>query len=202
VHDLVVMRTRGPARFSVLTGMLALSAMLALSGAISGCASPAIGQDPGPLPAAAPATSQSSPSAGPAPATHPVNESVQSSNGFVTLTVFDYQQPVGAGAAPPTESGDSWGALDVRACASTSSLFDVGVSVAPWRLLYTDGTSATPTTATQPQFPQPTYPTSQMSLTAGECTRGWVVFPVHGNAQPTLARWSTTGATPITWRIP
>ncbi|GIH16490.1 hypothetical protein [Rugosimonospora africana] len=188
---------RGYARryAALLTGFVACLNAFALCGCSSGASGSDSAGVTGPV-----ATDQPSMVPGLAPQGHALGESAQSSSGFVSVTVFSYEQPT-AGAVPPDRSGDEWAAADVQTCAETGSVFQATVSNAPWSLSYPDGTALIPTRATAAQFPQPAYPISPRSLAPGQCLRGWVVFAVPAGRRPQVIRYAPQGATPIDWLI-
>lgn len=173
---------------SALVGGLATVAVLA-----AGC-----DRASAPKPAPSPLSSTGSPSAPPS-AVHRLGEKIQASNGFVEVTVYGYQQPVGTGAPGPDQPGLIWGAADVQACSSAASIFDVSVSEAPWALVYADGRLISPATAEHAQFPQPAYPDTARSLKPGECLRGWIVFAVPPAVAPEWVRYAPPGAPFLNW---
>jgi hypothetical protein len=146
-------------------------------------------------------TASASPSApaSPKPSGHPLGERAAANNGLVEATVFGYQQPTAAAAAAPEQSGYVWGAVDAQACVSTTALFNVAISSAPWQLRYTDGSQIASSKSADPQFPQPLYPSIQTSLAPGSCVRGWIVFAVPANTRPVLVRYAPRDATPVDW---
>jgi hypothetical protein len=145
-------------------------------------------------------TDQPSMMPGLAPQGHALGETVASSSGFVSVTVFSYEQPAAA-TVPPDRSGDEWAAADIQTCAETGSVFQATVSNAPWSLSYPDGTAVTPTRTTAAQFPQPAYPSSPRGLAPGQCLRGWVVFAVPAGRRPQVIRYAPHGASAIGWLI-
>jgi hypothetical protein len=172
---------------SALVRGLATAAVLATGG---GCSStPQGAQTPPPSTVAA-----SSP---PVPV-HRLGEKVQAGNGFLEMTVYAYRQPAAPGA-PTEQPGLAWGAVDVQACSSASSIFAVSVSETPWSLVYADGTAVSPTAADRAQLPQPAYPTTPRSLQPGECLRGWIVFAVPAGTVPQWVRYAPPDAAPLNW---
>jgi hypothetical protein len=146
------------------------------------------------------ATQAPSISPGPAPQGHAFGETVTTSSGFITATVFAYTEPAADGAAPD-KAGDEWAAADVQTCEQKGSVFPVTVNIGPWSLRYSDGTAILPTQTTAPQFPQPLYPSNPSTLKAGQCLRGWIMFPVQAGKAPQLVHYAAQNATPIDWVI-
>ncbi len=172
---------------SALLRALATAAVLA-----AGCGCSADPQRaPTPLPSTVATPSRALPA-------HRLGEKVQAGTGFLEVTVYAYQQPVAAGA-PADQPGLGWGAADVQACSSASSIFEVSVSAGPWSLVYIDGTSISPSKAGHPQFPQPAYPATPRRLQPGECLRGWIVFAVPSATAPQWVRYAQPDAVPLSW---
>ncbi len=137
-----------------------------------------------------------------APPTAPqFGQSVAAGTGFVAATVFGYTQPAADGAAP-SQAGHVWAAVDAQACREPGSVFQVTVSSGPWSLRFPDGTSAAPSQADDPHFPQPRYPDTPTALQPGQCLRGWIMFDVPQVGRPLAVRYAPQGGSPIDWPIP
>jgi hypothetical protein len=173
---------------SALIGGLATAVGLA-----AGCGSSAAPQRaPTPVPSTVAAPSAT-------PSTHRLGEKVRASNGFVEVTVYAYQQPAATGAPVPDQPGLVWGAADVQACSSPTSIFDVSVSDAPWALVFADGSLISPATAGHAEFPQPVYPSTPRGLKPGECLRGWITFAVPPATAPEFVRYAPQDAAALNW---
>ena len=128
-------------------------------------------------------------------------QSMAAGTGFIAATVFGYTQPAASGAAP-SRAGHVWAAVDAQACREPGSVFQVTVSDGPWSLRFPDGTSAAPSQADDPNFPQPRYPSSPAALQPGKCLRGWIIFDVPEIGRPLSVRYAPQGGSPIDWPIP
>ncbi|MCU1690639.1 MAG: hypothetical protein JWN20_2567, partial [Jatrophihabitantaceae bacterium] len=97
-----------------------------------------------------------------------------------------------AAAAPkapaPSDGNSDWAALDVQVCvdAAAGSI----ITNNPWTLVGSDNRSYEPSGVGYNQFPVPGYPFGEQKLAAGECVRGWIVFPVTKGAKIVAARYS------------
>ncbi|GAA5188418.1 hypothetical protein GCM10023322_39070 [Rugosimonospora acidiphila] len=169
------------------------------AGLTGGCGGQTTGS-PGPIVTPPPGAGQQPPSVSPgsAPQGHAIGETVTANNGFISATVFGYDQPAAAAMAPD-RPGDEWAAADIQTCAESGSVFEATVSDGPWSLRYPDDSSIVATRTSSAQFPKPAYPSSPQSLRPGQCLRGWVVFAVPAGKRPQIIRYAPQGATPVDW---
>jgi hypothetical protein len=174
---------------AVASAVAALALVLA-----AGCSAAGNGAAPlSPLPAT------SGPGTGRAP--NAIGQSADADHSFIAATVFAYRQPVASGAPAPNPGDYAWAAVDVQTCASASVIFNAAVTGLQWLLVYGDGTEVEPARTAYPQFPRPRYPIAQRTLRAGECVRGWIMFPVPAAAKPQLIRYAPFGSAPVDWVV-
>lgn len=152
-------------------------------------------------PTTAAATTPAAPTADP-DAPHQMGARVTIDARFVNATVFAYKQPVATGAPRPDgQPGFTWGAADIRVCA-TKDAPDMTVSNSTWRLTYTDDTLIEASSTGYGSFPKPEYPWGDNSLTAGRCLRGWITFPVPGSKRPAFVAYGPEGQRiPVRWTV-
>lgn len=117
-----------------------------------------------------------------------------------TVTVLSYQQPVTASVTASEEvsaKGYVWAALEVKVCATKG---EFTTSSLPWTLAYEDGARIEPSSTTYEDFPKPHY-VENAAVSAGDCSRGKIVFPVPGNDRPSKAIYATESYPTLRWSL-
>lgn len=110
--------------------------------------------------------------------------------------------PTAAPGAPVPASGGRWYGADVQLCSGEA---EATAGWRQWVVLDTSGGRYEGASISYRQFPVPTFPFAETPVPAGECVRGWVMFPVGDGAQIDRVRftdtrdvqaatWSTAGA--------
>ncbi|SFY50071.1 hypothetical protein [Streptomyces sp. F-1] len=118
-----------------------------------------------------------------------------------TVTVLSYTQPVPSHVSAAEEVGAAgyvWGALEVKICATDG---EFTTSSQPWTLAYADGARIEPSRTTYDDFPKPEY-IEDADVTAGDCSRGKIVYPVPGGERPVEAIYSTDDTPAMKWSLP
>ena len=119
-----------------------------------------------------------------------------------SVTVLGYKQgftSVGSASQEAGESGYVWAYADLKLCATKGSYTDNTTS---WTLYYSDGSRATRSGSTYEDFPKPEFPT-EVTVTAGKCARGKLVFPVPGGKRPASVLYAPEGVDePEEWTVP
>ncbi|MFJ8931980.1 hypothetical protein ACIRLA_35960 [Streptomyces sp. NPDC102364] len=115
-------------------------------------------------------------------------------------TVLSYQQPVHASvtaAEEVNEPGYVWAALEVKVCGTKG---EFTTSSDPWTLAYKDGTRIEPSGTTYDDFPKPEYVTDA-PISAGDCSRGKIVYAVPGKQRPAQALYTTNEEPTLRWSL-
>lgn len=198
-------RTRPHARrVAAIVGALAVT----LAG-VAGCGV----DNPTPTPAAAPSstppTTAPATTAAPSPTTPPADAMTKMGtradvrDGIADGTVFSYRQPVAQSAPRPDgQPGYTWGAADVRVCATKTAPEPILVSNGPWALVYADDTTAEASSVGYQQFPKPGYPFGEKIVPQGRCVRGWITFPVPAKLRPVAIEYAPEGELmPVRWAV-
>jgi len=119
-----------------------------------------------------------------------------------TLTVLDYKQGFTSVGKANEESGSPgyvWAYADLKLCAVKGSYTDNSFS---WTLYYSNGSRIRTSGTTYGDFPKPEYPT-EVTVTAGKCARGKLVFPVPGSKRPQSVLYGPDGLEePKEWTVP
>ncbi|MGW4730553.1 hypothetical protein ACWEQC_15525 [Streptomyces shenzhenensis] len=114
--------------------------------------------------------------------------------------VLSYQQPVRAAvtvAEEVDEPGYVWAALEVKVCGTKG---DFTTSSMPWTLSYDDGTRIEPSSTTYGDFPKPEY-VQDAPISAGDCSRGKIVYAVPGNQRPAQVLYTTDSSPTLRWSL-
>lgn len=118
-----------------------------------------------------------------------------------SVTVLSYEQPVHASETAAEEVGSKgyvWAALEVKVCATKG---EFTTSSTPWTLAYGDGARIEPASVGYDDFPKPAY-VEDAAVSAGDCSRGKIVFPVPDSKRPTKAIYSTDDDSPaLRWSL-
>lgn len=116
----------------------------------------------------------------------------------VGVTAFEVQGVIPVEGAPSILApGVSNTALDVRVCSSIPTTVQ---GMDRWALVDANGGRYEASTGVNP--PKPEYPYTPVSIGAGECVRGWVVFETKDGVPVVAARYSTgDGLHVFRWRI-
>lgn len=98
--------------------------------------------------------------------------------------------------------GHDYAGLTVRVCITADPRHEgIEVSWAPWTLVYADGTTLEPATATQMEITDPLYPDG-MVTPVGQCRKGVIPFVVEHGHRPAFAEYSTPNSlTQHRWRL-
>ena len=190
----------GPMHARTTVAVLLLAAM-------TGCTS----SNPKPAPTVTVTTTPTTPAADPSPSpvTHALGDTWEFTNAESTdealtgsVTVLGYKQgvtSVGSASEEAGESGYVWAYADLKLCVTAGSYTDDTTS---WTLYYGDGSRIDPSSSTYDDFPKPEFPTS-VTVTAGKCARGKLVFPVPGGKRPESVLYAPSGvSTPEEWSLP
>jgi hypothetical protein len=97
-----------------------------------------------------------------------------------TSVAHAYKQPVATKAPKPEQEGFEWGAADVEVCSKIAGY----LNNLSWTLVYADHTRIEASSVGYQQFPLPEYPTGDTDITAGQCIRGWITYPVPAGKRP------------------
>jgi len=97
-----------------------------------------------------------------------------------TAIVYAYKQPVAGKAPKPDQDGFEWGAADVEICSKIAGF----LNNLSWTLVYADHTRIEASNVGYQQFPLPAYPAGDTDITAGQCVRGWITYPVPSGKRP------------------
>lgn len=119
-----------------------------------------------------------------------------------SLTVLDYEQgftSVGKADEEAGEPGYVWAYAELKLCGTKGSYTDDTFS---WTLYYSDGSRVSPSGTTYGDFPKPQFP-FEVTVTAGKCARGKLVFPVPGDKRPESVLYKPDGlGEPREWTVP
>ncbi|MFK0159491.1 DUF4352 domain-containing protein [Streptomyces sp. NPDC090499] len=119
-----------------------------------------------------------------------------------SVAVLGYKQgvtSVGSASEEAGESGYVWAYADLKVCSTKGSYTDDNSS---WTLYYSDGSRVDPSSSTYDDFPKPEFPV-QVTITAGKCARGKLVFPVPGGKRPAAVLYAPSGLQePKEWTVP
>jgi hypothetical protein len=119
-----------------------------------------------------------------------------------SLTVLDYKQgftSVGKADEEAGEPGYVWAYAELKLCGTKGSYTDDTFS---WTLYYSDGSRVSPSGTTYGDFPKPQFP-FEVTVTAGKCARGKLVFPVPGDKRPESVLYKPDGlGEPREWTVP
>lgn len=119
-----------------------------------------------------------------------------------TLTVLDYKQgftSVGSASKESGGPGYMWAYTDLKLCTRKGSYTDSSFN---WTLYYSNGSRIKTSGTTYGDFPKPEYP-FEVTVTAGKCARGKLVFAVPGNDRPQSVLYQLEGlAEPVEWTVP
>jgi hypothetical protein len=132
----------------------------------------------------------------PAPPTPLALGSEATADGGVRITVFNVSSNA-APEAPAPASGGRWYAADVQLCAGRA---EVTAGWRQWVVLDASGGRYEGASVSYRQFPVPTFPFVETPVPAGECVRGWVMFPVGEGTQIERVRFTDTrNVQAMTW---
>lgn len=155
---------------------------------------------------APPADTSPSPSPPPEP-TYTLGDEQESNSGG-QVTGLDYQQPVAEDSPQPVDAGYpegyQWAGLDVKVCVpdspppSGSDGYYITTTV--WKLAFPDGSLVDTSHTGYQGFPQPEYPWGDTEVALGQCIRGWLVFPVPSDDQPSGVHY-TGGNGVLQWKL-
>lgn len=106
----------------------------------------------------------------------------------VAATAHAWKQPAASKAPPPEQDGFEWGAADVEICPKIEG----HVVRENWRLTYADHTTIEPSSVGYQQFPEPNYPWDERDVSAGQCIRGWVTYPVPIGKRPATIQYQSS----------
>lgn len=117
-------------------------------------------------------------------------------NNTMTTTVLRYKQPI----SEDGPDGATLGGLEVRTCNLASASKTQQVSVGPWSLEWTDGTT---TNTKWSGVVSAEYPFDLKSLKPGRCVKGWIVFEVPAKSKPSVAVYEGEGnrGQPAEWKL-
>lgn len=120
----------------------------------------------------------------------------------LTITVLSYTHSVkGVGAPSASQGGDTWAAVEVKACNTTGPTTEIGQF--PWTLAYGDATRSEVTGSNGGDLPKPEYAPGITRLLPGDCARGKIPFPVMAAKRPERVIYtSPTGQDTIAWTVP
>lgn len=99
-------------------------------------------------------------------------------------------------------AGHDYAGLTVRVCITADPEHEgVEVSWAPWTMVYRDGTTLEPATATQMEIGPVLYPDG-MVTPLGQCRKGVIPFAVRSGQRPAFAEYTTPNSpTQYRWRL-
>jgi hypothetical protein len=119
-----------------------------------------------------------------------------------SLTVLAYEQGFTSVSKASEEAGEPgyvWAYAELKLCGTKGSYTDTTIS---WTLYYSDGSRINPSGTTYDDFPKPEFP-FQVTVTAGKCARGKLVFPVPGDKRPESVLYQPEGLDePREWTVP
>lgn len=183
--------------------LLATAGLLALTG----CSSSS--HDKTPPATTAAATTPAAPAAtSSAPTTYqlgqPYHWSDAGTSDTGTTTVLAYKQPVHTANEPGPDlgvpPGSAWGRIDIRVCLTSGD--PIHVTQEPWHVQFKDGSQADVTGLFGGDMPKPEFPQDR-TLTAGQCARGGIMFPIPKGQRPVEVAYSPESIpTPTYWTIP
>lgn len=105
-----------------------------------------------------------------------------------------------APSAPAPGGGQRWDGALVKVCVKIKSTLSNG----PWSLIGADSGLYTPSSDIYQQFPEPQYPSGDQPVAAGQCVRGWIIFPVPTATRVVQVQYSLdsgSDALVIQWRV-
>lgn len=106
----------------------------------------------------------------------------------VSVTALSFKAHVTADQLPHEQGigskSDIWAALEMKVCLDAGS--QVSTTSTPWQLALPDGTRIESSAIPVPGGPGGQLP-FESRLTAGDCVRGKILFPVPKNVRPTYA---------------
>ncbi|MEU3342420.1 hypothetical protein [Streptomyces sp. NPDC006668] len=108
------------------------------------------------------------------------------------VSVLGYQQgftSVGSASQEAGASGYVWAYTDLKLCVTKGSYTDDATN---WTLYYRDGSRVNPSSSRYGDFPKPEFP-AEVTVTAGTCARGKLVFPVPGAKRPRSVLYAPEG---------
>ncbi|MFJ9120101.1 hypothetical protein ACIRJO_31720 [Streptomyces sp. NPDC102394] len=118
------------------------------------------------------------------------------------VTVLGYREDftsVGNASEEAGEPGYVWAYADLRLCVTKGSFTD---STTSWTLYYSDGSRVQRSGTTYGDLPKPEYP-FEVTVTAGKCARGKLVFAVPDGKRPQSVLFAREGvAEPKEWAVP
>lgn len=122
-----------------------------------------------------------------------------------STTVLAYTQPIHLYDDPGTSlgypKGSFWATVEVKVCNNAGSTL-ITVSQTPWTLGFKDGTRTETTGEYGGDFPKPEFPALDTNVTAGECLRGKIPFPVAKGQRPDRIIYSAESRDPVIWTVP
>ena len=115
----------------------------------------------------------------------------------VRVTMHSVSQAV-AGNAPAPQSGGRWAGADVETCVDSA---DGAFAVAwrEWSLSDANNGNFAASSTTYASFPKPAFPLAGESVAVGDCTRGWIVFPVGTDVRVTKVKWKPNAKITAVW---
>jgi hypothetical protein len=128
---------------------------------------------------------------------HVVGETVEDGNGH-TVTYYSTQRPAARNAPDPQDPNNEWVAIDVQACYGPGAeSFDNNTS---WILVDGNNGNYQPSSIGYDQFPTPKFPFGDMTVTNGQCVRGWIVYAVPiGTPLANVAYMPYGARSPVMW---
>ena len=128
---------------------------------------------------------------------HTAGETVDDGNGH-KATYYSTQRPAARNAPDPQEPGNEWVAVDVKTCYGAGvETFDNNSS---WVLVDKNDGNYEPSSIGYDQFPSPKFPFGDMTVTNGQCVRGWIVYSVPVGTPLVNVAYMPYGATsPVMW---
>jgi hypothetical protein len=128
---------------------------------------------------------------------HAAGETVADGKGH-TVTYYSTQRPAAPKAPDPQEASNEWVAVDVQACYGPGAQnFDNNSS---WVLVDANNGNYEPSSIGYDQFPPPKFPFGDMTVTNGQCVRGWIVYAVPVGTPLVNVAYMPYGATaPVMW---
>ncbi|MFC4018958.1 hypothetical protein ACFOW4_13535 [Micromonospora sp. GCM10011542] len=117
----------------------------------------------------------------------------------MTTTVLRYKQPI-SDDGPDLKKGEALGGLEVNTCNLASASQPEQVSVAPWSLEWSDGTT---TKDVWSGVVSAEYPYNLKTLKPGRCVKGWIVFTVPVKGKPSVAVYEgqSNEGQPAEWKL-
>lgn len=151
--------------------------------------------------AAASSTPAASPSASPIQdGTLALGKTFAFENNTMTTTVLRYKQPIGEAGDGALKKGEALGGLEVNTCNLATASKPQQVSVAPWSLAWSDGTT---TSTYWSGVVSAEYPYNPKTLKPGRCVKGWIVFTVPAKGKPSVAAYEgqANEGNPAEWKL-